>query len=181
MGWRSKSENRRPAVGDSIENILAANCLCRGNLSAQGAFRLDGRVEGSVESLSAVVIGEGGAVHGDVRGSDIVVAGHVHGNVVCSGHLEIRATGKIEGNIDASSVRIETGGIFRGTSHMGPGARAEIKAIAATEAPVTLPPIPSSSTAGIEEDHVPPSLQGLTPLADLDEVPPYAVEISKAS
>jgi cytoskeletal protein CcmA (bactofilin family) len=82
------------------------------------AFRIDGWVEGSVDSRSAVVIGESGAVRGNVTGTEIVVAGKIFGNVVCSGHLEILATGKVEGDIDAKSMRIETGGLFRGTSHM---------------------------------------------------------------
>jgi cytoskeletal protein CcmA (bactofilin family) len=41
------------------------------------------------------------------------------GDVVCSGHLEILAKGRIEGDISAKSMRIETGGVFRGTSSMG--------------------------------------------------------------
>jgi cytoskeletal protein CcmA (bactofilin family) len=48
----------------------------------------------------------------------VVIAGQVTGNVACTGHLEIVATGRIEGDLDAQSVRIETGGVFRGTSRM---------------------------------------------------------------
>jgi cytoskeletal protein CcmA (bactofilin family) len=120
MGWRSKSEKQVASRDlDSIENILGRTSLFRGDFSADGAFRIDGWIEGSVESRAAVVIGESGAVRGNVRGTDVVVAGQIFGNVVCSGHLEILAKGKIEGDIDAQSVRIETGGIFRGTSRMG--------------------------------------------------------------
>ena len=39
--------------------------------------------------------------------------------MICSGHLEILAKGRIEGDISAKSMRIETGGVFRGTSSMG--------------------------------------------------------------
>lgn len=117
MGWRSKPEKPK-ATREMIENVLGRTSLIRGDLSADGAFRIDGWVEGSVESRSAVVIGESGAVRGNVTGTEIVVAGKIFGNVVCSGHLEILATGKVEGDIDAKSMRIETGGVFRGTSHM---------------------------------------------------------------
>jgi cytoskeletal protein CcmA (bactofilin family) len=120
MGWRSKPDNGR-AARDPIENILGRSCLIRGDLSAEGAFRIDGTVEGSVESQAAVVVGESGVVRGDVRGHDVVVAGQIAGNVTCTGHLDILAKGKIEGDIDAKSMRIETGGVFRGTSHMGEG------------------------------------------------------------
>ena len=118
MGWRSKDQSTRPAR-DPIENILGRSGFIRGDLSAEGAFRIDGTIEGSVASRAEVVIGETGVVRGDVAGSDVVVAGQIIGNVRCTGHLEILAKGKVEGDIAAQSVRIETGGVFRGTSFMG--------------------------------------------------------------
>ena len=123
MGWRSKPEKGGSPTRDPIENILGRSCVIRGDLSAEGAFRIDGTVEGSVESRAAVVVGDSGVVRGDVRGTDVVVAGTIIGNVVCSGHLEILAKGKVEGDIDSKSMRIETGGVFRGTSRMGDEAR----------------------------------------------------------
>jgi cytoskeletal protein CcmA (bactofilin family) len=114
MGWRAKKEHG----SEQIENVLGKSLVVEGNLKADGAFRIDGTVEGNVESKSAVYIGESGVVRGDVTGSDVVIAGQVSGNVTCTGHLEIVATGRIEGDLDARSVRIETGGVFRGTSRM---------------------------------------------------------------
>ena len=119
MGWRSKAESTRPADREPIENVLGRSAFVRGDLSAEGAFRIDGTIEGTVASRAEVVIGESGVVRGDVVGSDVVVAGQIIGNVRCSGHLEILAKGKVEGDIAAQSVRIETGGVFRGTSFMG--------------------------------------------------------------
>ena len=119
MAWKSKPESGGGATRDAIENVLGRSCTVRGDLSAEGAFRIDGTVEGSVESRAAVVVGESGTVRGLVRGTDIVVAGTVVGDVICSGHLEILAKGRIEGDISAKSMRIETGGVFRGTSSMG--------------------------------------------------------------
>jgi len=117
MAWGAKKENGRPGA-DQIENVLGRSLVVHGDLKADGAFRIDGTVEGSVISKGAVYIGEGGVVRGDVAGSDVVIAGQVTGNVSCTGHLEIVATGRIEGDLDAKSVRIETGGVFRGTSRM---------------------------------------------------------------
>jgi cytoskeletal protein CcmA (bactofilin family) len=119
MAWGSKAENGRAASREPIENVLGQSLTIRGDLTATGGFRIDGTVEGNVESKAAIVIGESGVVRGDVRGTDIVVAGQVVGNIVCTGHLEIQAKGRIEGEIDAKSVRIETGGVFRGVSRMG--------------------------------------------------------------
>lgn len=122
MGWRSNKDSRGSG-SEQIENVLGKSLVVNGDLKGDGAFRIDGTVEGNVASKSAVYIGESGVVRGDVSGSDVVIAGQVSGNVSCTGHLEIVATGRIEGDLDAKSVRIETGGVFRGTSRMAGGVR----------------------------------------------------------
>jgi cytoskeletal protein CcmA (bactofilin family) len=120
MGWGSAKKER---AAEQIENVLGRSVVVHGDLKADGAFRIDGTIEGGVASKGAVYIGESGVVRGDVSGTDVVIAGQVTGNVSCSGHLEIVATGRVEGDLDAQSVRIETGGVFRGTSRMaGPAA-----------------------------------------------------------
>ena len=120
MAWGSKPMKEGAAVkSDAIENIIGQSCTIRGDLASDGAFRIDGTIEGSVESRASVVVGESGVIRGGLRGTDIVIAGTVQGDVTCEGHLEILAKGTVEGDIAAKSVRIETGGIFRGTSRMG--------------------------------------------------------------
>lgn len=138
MGWRSHNGSAPPA--DKIENVVGRSCTVRGDLSAEGAFRVDGTIEGSVESKTAVVIGEMGAVTGNVRAVEVLVAGKIHGNVCASGHLEIMATGTIEGDIDAKSLRVETGGSFAGTSHMGTKS-------AASQTDEQVPPLPPPLSA----------------------------------
>lgn len=118
MAWRASPTNAPPAR-DAIENMLGRSCVIRGDVTAEGSIRIDGTIEGSVESRGAVVVGDSGVVRGGVRGSDVVIAGQVVGDIVCTGHLEILAKGKVEGDIDAQSMRIETGGVFCGTSRMG--------------------------------------------------------------
>ena len=117
MSWRGQKETN-PTV-DKIENVIGRSCTVHGDFAADGAFRVDGTIEGSVESKASVVVGESGAVKGNIRAVDVLVAGKIHGNVACTGHLDIMSTGIIEGDIDAKSLRVETGGVFAGTSRMG--------------------------------------------------------------
>lgn len=123
MAWRSTPTSTPtsspPPARDAIENMLGRSCVVRGDLTAEGAIRIDGTVEGSVSSKGAVVVGESGVVRGGVSGCDVVIAGQVLGDIVCPGHLEILAKGRVEGDIEAQSMRIETGGVFCGTSRMG--------------------------------------------------------------
>jgi cytoskeletal protein CcmA (bactofilin family) len=135
MAWRS-SPTSAPPARDAIENMLGRSCVIRGDFTAEGSIRIDGTIEGSVESRAAVVVGDSGIVRGGVRGSDVVIAGQVVGDIVCSGHLEILAKGRVEGDIDAKSMRIETGGVFCGTSRMGQRTGASGTAETASDADV---------------------------------------------
>jgi cytoskeletal protein CcmA (bactofilin family) len=118
MAW-SKKKNGSVSTSEEIGNILEASSVVRGELKSDRGFRIDGKIEGLVESTAAIIIGESGVVSGDVRGSDVIVVGRVEGNICASGHLDIRATGKVIGDVTAASFRIETGGTFLGTSRMG--------------------------------------------------------------
>jgi cytoskeletal protein CcmA (bactofilin family) len=118
MAW-SQKKNGGARSTEEIGNILEVSSVVRGDLKSDRGFRIDGRIEGAVESAAAIVIGESGVVSGDVRGSDVIVVGRVEGNIHASGHLDIRASGKVIGDVTATSFRIETGGTFLGTSRMG--------------------------------------------------------------
>ena len=120
MAWgNKKSTPQQQHSGEEIGNILEASTVVKGDLKSDRGFRIDGTIEGSVESNGAIVIGESGAVDGDVRGGDVIVVGRVEGNILARGHLDIRSTGKVVGDVKAASFRIETGGVFLGTSRMG--------------------------------------------------------------
>lgn len=126
MGWHLKNGDGK-LTASAIENILGRSIVVRGDLKADGGFRVDGLVEGSVSSEAVVVIGESGVIEGNVHGKDVVVAGQVHGDIFATGHLEIMASGMVEGDIEAQSVRIERGGVYRGTSRMGAPIRAGVR------------------------------------------------------
>jgi cytoskeletal protein CcmA (bactofilin family) len=124
MVWGKKNGTERGGRGErgeleEIDNVLGPTSHVRGDLRSERGFRVDGKVEGNVESGGPVVIGETGQVHGNVQGTDVIVVGRVEGNITATGHLDIGAKGKVVGDVTAKSMRIETGGVFRGTSFMG--------------------------------------------------------------
>src|SRR5262245_61173323 len=98
MAWMSKKSGR--SKSDVIENVIGRSAVVHGDLKAEGAFRIDGTVEGAVESAGTIVIGESGVVRGDVRGAEVLIAGQVIGNVFSSSHLDILASGKVDGDIE---------------------------------------------------------------------------------
>jgi cytoskeletal protein CcmA (bactofilin family) len=118
MAWGRKTAGAESSPAE-IDNVIGPATVVRGDLKGERGFRIDGKIEGSVDSEGAVVLGETGSVHGNVTGTDVVIVGRVEGNVTARGHLDIGATGRVVGDVTATSMRIETGGVLRGTSFMG--------------------------------------------------------------
>lgn len=110
-----RSNEPRP-VSDKIETALGPSSVGQGDLKAEGGIRIDGTFEGMVESKSNVIIGEGAHVVADVSGFNITIAGSVEGDVKAVGRLEILSTGRVVGDVRASTFLIEEGGVFHGQS-----------------------------------------------------------------
>jgi cytoskeletal protein CcmA (bactofilin family) len=100
-------------------NTLTKGTSVRGDLRSDAGFRIDGQVDGSIESGGPVTIGESGSVSGLVRGTDVAIEGIVTGDVHATGHLEVGARGRLIGDATAKSVRVADGGVLHGMSRMG--------------------------------------------------------------
>lgn len=108
-----------PPRAPTTPNTLAKGTSVRGDLRGDGGFRIDGHVDGSVESGGPVTIGESGSVSGLVRGTDVTIEGTVRGDVQATGHVEVGARGRLLGDATGKSVRVAVGGVMRGMSRMG--------------------------------------------------------------
>ncbi|HMA35829.1 MAG TPA: polymer-forming cytoskeletal protein [Chloroflexia bacterium] len=105
-------------VEDKIETLIGSTSRLHGDIKTEGTIRIDGVIEGDVESASNIIVGQNGKVLGSLRAQKVLVAGAVRGNIQAAGGLEIVATGKVWGDITITSLLIEEGGLFRGQSIM---------------------------------------------------------------
>jgi len=112
-----RSGEPRPAT-DKIENVVGPSADFSGHLKTKGGVRIDGNLDGSVESESNVIVGENARVIADISAFNITVAGVVEGKVTAVGRLEILSTGRVEGDVKVGSLLIEEGGMFHGQSLM---------------------------------------------------------------
>ena len=76
---------------------------------------VDGRVEGTVTlTESRLTIGPNANVAADLSAKDVLILGHVKGNVLASGRVELRAGCNVEGDIRALRLAVEDNAVFRG-------------------------------------------------------------------
>jgi len=83
-------------------------------------------VEGTVTlSKSCLTIGPNANVAADLIAQDVLIQGHVHGNVTASGRVELRAGCVMEGDIHALRLAVEDNAVFRGRVDLTQGAVAK--------------------------------------------------------
>jgi cytoskeletal protein CcmA (bactofilin family) len=100
-------ENTPARIGKSV-------VIC-GEVKGSEDLIIDGRVEGTVNlSESRLTIGPNANVAADLCAKDVLILGHVHGNVVATGRVELRAGCVMEGDIRALRLAVEDNAIFRG-------------------------------------------------------------------
>lgn len=117
FGNRRQQQPARP-VEDKIETVIGGTTSLRGDVKTDGTIRIDGLVEGDVESASNIIVGKTGKILGALHAQKVLVAGAVKGNIHAEQGLEIVTTGKVWGDITVTSLLIEEGGLFRGQSIM---------------------------------------------------------------
>lgn len=131
---------QRPA-GPS-RNVLSSDVEIKGTVKFTNDLVVDGRIEGEIQSEGNLTVGENARLKAEIKTGTVVVYGKVHGNIVASERVELKATAEVVGDIKAKTLSIEPGAIFVGKSNVGtpstPAAAAK-PAQAATPAPAAKP------------------------------------------
>lgn len=97
--------------------VVGSDSMVRGTVESKGTVRIDGMVEGGIQA-DWVIVGESGAVQGDITSRGAVLGGNIEGNIHASETAEITAKGQVIGDITAARLSIIEGGIFEGRSRM---------------------------------------------------------------
>lgn len=104
-------------------NIIVQGTTLKGQISAKGALRVDGEIEGNINCDGKLVVGEKGRITGEIFCVNAEVMGEINGKLNVEQLLTIKATAKVEGEIKTSKLSIEPNAIFKGTCSMGNDAR----------------------------------------------------------
>ncbi|MBI5596244.1 MAG: polymer-forming cytoskeletal protein [Elusimicrobia bacterium] len=127
MGLFSRNAERRFDGGD-ITTVVGAEAYFQGALTVRGSLRIDGEVEGNILEAQSVIVGPRGRVRGDICAELVIVSGNVNGDVSAAGQLELKAGGRLVGNIRAAKLTIDDGAVFEGRCVMSEAAAEPAKA-----------------------------------------------------
>ena len=108
-----------PDVTESlVTSVIGSGINWLGDLRGRGGVRIEGTITGEIAISGLIVVGESGKVEcQNLKADTVIIAGTVKGNITCQ-KLEIRASGKIWGDIVTMSLTSEDGAFYRGQMRM---------------------------------------------------------------
>jgi cytoskeletal protein CcmA (bactofilin family) len=108
----------QPAPTERVTSVLGTGIIWKGNLSGTGGVRIEGAFEGDISLRGLLVVGETGRVTCEtLRANVVVIAGAVRGDITAE-KVEIRASGRVWGNVVTAAFATEEGAFLRGQIRM---------------------------------------------------------------
>lgn len=99
-------------------SVLGGGMTVTGDVTGEGEFRIEGRVEGSVSAAGRVIVEAGGEVLGNIEAAEVVASGKVSGKITASGAVRLEKSCQIEADVEAVTISLEEGGVVNGTLTM---------------------------------------------------------------
>jgi cytoskeletal protein CcmA (bactofilin family) len=99
--------------------VIGREVKFRGEISGSSDLLIDGEVNGIIRlSTARVTVGAEGHVHATIVAQDVVVTGHLDGEIRATGRVELRNGAVVLGDVFATRLCIEDGATLRG--HVDP-------------------------------------------------------------
>lgn len=111
------NESRRRRLRDrssGTATLISDGCKITGVITGNCDFQVNGEVEGDCEIESTLMLARGGLWKGTIRAENVIVSGHVEGDIFASGRVEITDTAKITGTVSAQAIAVAEGAVVEG-------------------------------------------------------------------
>jgi cytoskeletal protein CcmA (bactofilin family) len=119
MFLNNKNGNNKNNGTNGSFTKIGKEVKIEGKFHFKGPVIIDGTIIGSVKSEGLLTIAKSGNVESNLKASDAVIAGNFNGDLIASGLVIIKSTGKFIGNLtqkNGATLVIEKGGLLKGKS-----------------------------------------------------------------
>ena len=111
------NETRRRRIRDrssGTATLISEDCRVSGVITGNCDFQVNGEVEGDCEIDSTLTLAKSGLWKGTIQAGNVIIAGHVEGDIIASGRVEITDTARITGTVSASAIAVAEGAVVEG-------------------------------------------------------------------
>jgi cytoskeletal protein CcmA (bactofilin family) len=118
---RQLADRKKRRLADAMgepATIVGPGMEFRGEILGDSHLLVMGTIRGDSGLDCSVTLAEGATWIGSLRGTDLVIAGTVEGDIVARDRVEIRPPARIFGSVSAARIAIGQGAVIEGEIHM---------------------------------------------------------------
>jgi cytoskeletal protein CcmA (bactofilin family) len=94
--------------------LINEGCKISGEITGNGDFMVNGEVTGDCDITGTLTLAGSGYWQGSIRADNVIVAGHVEGDIVARGKVEITNTARIAGTVTGEAIAVAEGAVVEG-------------------------------------------------------------------
>ncbi len=98
----------------SINTIIGKGSAISGNMKVNGFIRIDGDIDGSLETDGNVIVGENARIRGDLTAKSAIIGGIIKGNIKANESIKILAEAAVIGDVISRKVQVDGSAIIHG-------------------------------------------------------------------
>ena len=98
--------------------VIGSSIVIDGEISGDEPVIVQGTVKGRIAVSESVYVENAGTLEADVEGHSVEIGGTVTGNVTARTRVEIKAEGKMVGDVKSPRILIADGALFKGNIDM---------------------------------------------------------------
>src|SRR3989440_10903305 len=99
--------------------LLSRGVSIKGSVKFLNELLIDGEVEGTIDSIGTLTIGEHARIRGEIRTKSVKVRGTVEGNIFVTERCELQAGCTLRGDIEARRLVVNENATFVGSAKVG--------------------------------------------------------------
>ncbi len=99
-------------------SLVAKEAVWDGKLSSTGDVRVEGRLQGEIQTGGTLYVAAQARVQGVVRARNVILAGEIEGQLRCEERLEILPGGSARGEIDTGTLVVHEGAFIESKFQM---------------------------------------------------------------
>ena len=111
------SESKLRRIRDRVSGaptLINEGCRISGVISGTGDYQVSGEIDGDCEIEGTVTLARSGYWQGTISAQDVVISGHVEGDIIASGKVEISDTARITGRVTGEAIAVAEGAVVEG-------------------------------------------------------------------
>ena len=98
----------------SVNTIVGSGSLISGNVTVSGLLRIDGDIDGNIQTMGRVIIGEEARIRGNIRAASVSVGGIVQGDIIAPDYVVVLSSGMVIGSVLTKKLRVDDNVILHG-------------------------------------------------------------------